>query len=84
MQHLLSLAIGILMLAGAVNGGPFSYAACQAGCAGIVVACYSAAGFTWGTVPDAVLLATPALAACSDAYVSCQSVCAGVLVAPAP
>ena len=31
-------------------GGPLAYGICQTGCNAMVVACYAAAGFTFGTV----------------------------------
>ncbi|PVH94442.1 hypothetical protein DM02DRAFT_618639 [Periconia macrospinosa] len=43
-----TVSAGFLALAGTVSAGPAAYGICQAGCAGIVMACYSAAGFTWG------------------------------------
>ena len=67
------------------DGGPLAYAACQAGCAGIVVVCFSAAGFTFGVVPGSVIAATPALAACNAAFASCSATCATIgLLAPTP
>ncbi len=66
------------------DGGPLAYAACQAGCAGVTVACFAAAGFTFGTVPGAIIAATPALAACNSAYAACYTMCATFLVAPTP
>ncbi|RPA97681.1 hypothetical protein L873DRAFT_1809484 [Choiromyces venosus 120613-1] len=65
--------------------GPISYGICQGGCAGVVVACYSAAGAVFGTVPAAAAVAIPALAACNSAFGSCSAVCATVaLFAPIP
>ncbi|CUS06686.1 unnamed protein product [Tuber aestivum] len=43
--------------------GPISYGICQSGCAVVVVACYSGAGFVFGTVPGAVAAAVPAVLA---------------------
>ncbi|OKL57408.1 hypothetical protein UA08_07653 [Talaromyces atroroseus] len=37
-----------IFLAGNASAGPAAYGICQAGCAGVVTACYGAAGFTWG------------------------------------
>ncbi|RPA97678.1 hypothetical protein L873DRAFT_1809475 [Choiromyces venosus 120613-1] len=58
--------------------GPISYGICQSGCAGVVVACYSAAGAVFGTVPAAAATAIPALAACNSAFGSCSHFCASV------
>ncbi|KAL3282720.1 hypothetical protein HHI36_005892 [Cryptolaemus montrouzieri] len=59
-----------------------TYGLCQAACAGIVVACFSAAGFTFGTVPGAIIGATPALAACNSAFAACSSQCSWLLLSP--
>ncbi|KAK7517631.1 hypothetical protein IWZ03DRAFT_359704 [Phyllosticta citriasiana] len=72
----------LLALPSLSTAGPAAYGICQAGCAGVVVACYGAAGFTFGTVLAAA--APPAIAACNGAYGSCQAACAGVLLAPTP
>ncbi|KAK7177833.1 hypothetical protein PSPO01_16117 [Paraphaeosphaeria sporulosa] len=37
-----------LALAGLSFAGPAGYGVCQAGCSAVVMACYSAAGCTWG------------------------------------
>ncbi|TVY29071.1 hypothetical protein LHYA1_G002472 [Lachnellula hyalina] len=53
-----------------VTAGPAAYGLCQAGCAGLVGACYSAAGFTFGTVVAAAT--TPACgSASSNIVISC-------------
>lgn len=62
--------------------GPIGYGVCQAGCSGVVVACYAAAGFTFGTVAAAA--APAAITACNTAYGSCQAACAAVAFAPCP
>jgi len=67
-----------------VSGGPALYGLCQAGCAGVVVACYSAAGAVFGTVTAGVGTA-PAILACNAAFGKCSVACAGVtLLAPTP
>ncbi|RWR98541.1 hypothetical protein B4U79_05045, partial [Dinothrombium tinctorium] len=65
-------------------GGPLAAGICYAGCAAIVVACFSAAGFTFGTVPGAVIAATPALAACNAAFSTCMASCSAAVIAPTP
>lgn len=45
-------------------------------CTAAVFACFSAAGFTFGIVPVAVIAATPALGACYGTYGTCNSGCA--------
>ena len=57
---------------------------CQAGCAAVVGACYSSAGFVFGTVTAGA--GTPvALLACNTAFGKCSAACAALaLVAPTP
>ncbi|KAK7545839.1 hypothetical protein IWX49DRAFT_397246 [Phyllosticta citricarpa] len=62
------------------TAGPLGYGICQAGCSGVVVACYAAAGFTFGTV--LAVAAPPAILVCNSAYGTCQAACAAVLLAP--
>ena len=57
------------------DGGPLAAGICYAGCAGVTVACFSAAGFTFGTVPFSIIAATPALAACNTAFGACEAAC---------
>ena len=53
------------------------------GCNTVVVACYAAAGFTFGTV--AAPLAPPAIVACNAGLGTCSAACATVaLLAPTP
>ncbi|KAF1972136.1 zygote-specific protein, partial [Bimuria novae-zelandiae CBS 107.79] len=70
------------VLAGPALAGPATYGVCQAGCPALVMACYSAAGFTWGTTLGASAPAT--IAACNTAFGTCQAACAAVLLAPMP
>ncbi|KAJ5239341.1 hypothetical protein N7468_003960 [Penicillium chermesinum] len=70
------------IFAPAVFAGPAGYGVCQAGCATVVMACYSAAGFTWGAT--AGLSAPASIIACNTAFGTCQSACAAVLLAPTP
>ena len=53
---------------GPVVAGPAAYSDCQAGCASVIMACYSAAGFTWGATVGA-----SAPASILAAYGTCQS-----------
>ncbi|KAF1972950.1 hypothetical protein BU23DRAFT_554800 [Bimuria novae-zelandiae CBS 107.79] len=73
-------ATAMVALAGTTAAGPIGYGICQAGCSAVVVACYSAAGFTFGTVAAAA--APAAIAACNTAYGTCQAACAAVLLSP--
>lgn len=69
-----------LFLASSVGAGPVAYAVCQAGCSSLAVACYSAAGFTFGTI--AAVAAPAAVIACNTAYGTCQAACAAAALAP--
>ncbi|KAF3811003.1 hypothetical protein GCG54_00010339, partial [Colletotrichum gloeosporioides] len=66
----------------AVNTGPLSYSICQAGCAGVVTACYAAARAVWGAT--AGVAAAPAVIACHVAFRKCQAAYAVVALAPIP
>uniref|UniRef100_A0A914D560 Uncharacterized protein n=1 Tax=Acrobeloides nanus TaxID=290746 RepID=A0A914D560_9BILA len=66
-----------------INSGPVAYGICQAGCAALVVACYTAAGATFGTITAGA--ATPAvIIACNVAFGKCQAACCAALLAPTP
>ena len=78
----LSTSLALLSASGAL-AGPLAYAACQGGCAAIVMACYGAGGATWGATLGAS--APPTIIACNSAYATCQATCAAVvLVLPTP
>ncbi|KAJ8117061.1 hypothetical protein OPT61_g1646 [Boeremia exigua] len=62
--HLLLLLC--LIFAYTASAGPIGYGICQAGCAAVVTACYSAAGFTWGATLGATAPAT--IIACNSAF----------------
>ncbi|KAF1356704.1 hypothetical protein BDV97DRAFT_13626 [Delphinella strobiligena] len=62
------------------SAGPAAYGICQAGCCGVVTACYSAAGFTWGATLGAT--APASILACNSAFGACQAACAVVALAP--
>ncbi|EGN92793.1 hypothetical protein SERLA73DRAFT_79354 [Serpula lacrymans var. lacrymans S7.3] len=79
-----SIAALVLVAATAptVRGGPLAYAACQTGCNVLAVACYGAAGFTFGVT---VVAGPPALIACNVGLGTCMATCATVaLFAPTP
>ena len=67
-----------------VEAGPIGAGICYAGCAAVTVACFAAAGFTFGTVPGAQIAAVPALAACNTAFGVCEAACVAMLLAPTP
>ncbi|KAF2218680.1 hypothetical protein BDZ85DRAFT_180405, partial [Elsinoe ampelina] len=70
------------VLPGLAQAGPAAYGVCQAGCAGIVMACYAAAGFTWGATLGAT--APASIIACNTTFGACQATCAALLLAPTP
>ncbi|KAF2825151.1 zygote-specific protein, partial [Ophiobolus disseminans] len=70
------------LLTNTAVAGPIGYGICQAGCSGVVMACYSAAGFTWGATLGAT--APASILACNSAYGACQAACAAVLLGPWP
>lgn len=77
----------VLLLVSALSptqAGPIAYGICQTGCATLTAACYSAAGFVFGTV-TAGLGTPPAIIACNSAFGVCSAKCAVVaLLAPTP
>ncbi|KAF8661385.1 hypothetical protein AX14_007266 [Amanita brunnescens Koide BX004] len=76
------VAAVLLSATSVVQAGPISYAICQTGCNIVAVACYGAAGATFGTV--AAPLAPPAILTCNAALGSCMALCAPLLIAPIP
>jgi len=74
--------VAAVTLAGHAQAGPLVYGVCQAGCSVAVVTCYTAAGFTFGTVLAAA--APPAILACNAAQAACFASCAALAFAPTP
>lgn len=62
--------------------GPLAYGVCQAGCSAVVMACYGAAGATWGATMGAT--APASVLAGNSAYGACQAACAACVVMPTP
>ncbi|KIJ92581.1 glycoside hydrolase family 31 protein [Laccaria amethystina LaAM-08-1] len=79
-----ALLLSPLLMVAKVNAGPIAYGLCQTGCNTVAVACYAAAGFTFGTIVAAP--ATPAvILGCNSALGVCSATCATlVLFAPTP
>lgn len=80
-----STALSLLaaaIFAGQAHAGLLAYGACQAGCSVAVGTCYTAAGFTFGTVLAAA--APPAILACNAAQAACYASCAALALAPTP
>lgn len=66
-----------------VEPGPLSYGICQTGCNTMAGACYTAAGFTFGTVTAGVGI--PAvLVGCNAALGVCMAACIAAGFAPIP
>lgn len=83
-KKLWSLMVVGLLMASSANAGPIAAGVCYAGCAAVTVACFTAAGFTFGTVPATLIAATPALAACNGAFAFCEASCMAALFVPTP
>lgn len=84
-KSLFLLAALLLALYGPekADAGILAYGLCQSGCNAVVVACYAAAGFTFGTVTAGA--AVPAsIVACNSALGVCMAACAGVALTPTP
>jgi hypothetical protein len=66
----------VLTILGLTNAGLLSYGICQSGCNAVVVACYGAAGFTFGTVtagagiPAAIIGCNAGLGTCMVACIA--------------
>ena len=75
--------IALLMAPGSVDAGPLAYGICQSGCNAVVVACYAAAGFTFGAVTAGA--GTPlAIIGCNTALGVCMAACVAAGCAPTP
>lgn len=80
MKNLYLAITTILILASYAYAGPVGYGICQAGCAAVVMACYSAAGYTWGATLGAT--APASIVACNTAFGTCCAHCAATLLIP--
>ncbi|KAL3608787.1 hypothetical protein FPOAC2_03797 [Fusarium poae] len=79
LSHTIAAMTALLATASA---GPIAYGICQAGCASVVMACYGAAGFTWGATLGATAPAT--IIACNSAFGTCSAACAVIALTPTP
>lgn len=79
---ILAFALAVALVIDSVAAGPIGYGICQAGCSTVVVACYAAAGFTWGPTLGASVPAS--ILACNAVFGACQAACVAVLLAPTP
>jgi hypothetical protein len=63
--------------------GLLAYGICQSGCNAVAVACYGAAGYTFGTVTAGV--GVPAvIASCNAALGICMAACVAAGLTPVP
>lgn len=78
------LPIVLTLLPATTVAGPLAYATCQAGCAKVVVACYTAGGSVFGIITAG--LGTPlVILGCNVAFRGCEAACAATaLLAPTP
>ncbi|KAI7823193.1 hypothetical protein BC939DRAFT_397347 [Gamsiella multidivaricata] len=73
----------VCTILGVSNAGPLAYGICQSGCNALVVACYAAAGFTFGTITAGA--AVPAvIAGCNAALGTYMVGCVAAGCAPTP
>lgn len=71
------------MIIGLTNAGLLAYGICQSGCNALAVACYGAAGFTFGTVTAGA--AIPAvIVGCNSGLGTCMVACIAAGFAPTP
>jgi hypothetical protein len=82
MTHFLVLVLLLLSLS-VVHSGPLSYAICQTGCNALAVACYGAAGVTFGTVTAGAGIPA-AIVACNAGLGVCMSACVAAGLSPIP
>lgn len=74
MQKLAFLISILLVAQQSVDAWGVSTGICYAGCAAVVVACYSAAGAVFGTI-TAGIGTPPAILACNAAFGACMAKC---------
>ena len=73
----------VLAATGMATAGPLSYAICQTGCNALVVACYAAAGATFGTITASA--GTPAvILGCNIGQGFCMASCVAAGLSPSP
>ncbi len=66
-----------------VSAGPLAYGICQTGCNAVAVACYGAAGFTFGTVTAGAGVPA-AIVGCNAALGTCMAACVAAGLSPTP
>jgi hypothetical protein len=65
------------------RAGPLAYALCQTGCNTAAVACYGAAGATFGTVTAGAGIPL-AVVGCNASLGACMAACAALALSPTP
>jgi hypothetical protein len=81
--NLLIVGLFITILPVLTESGIVSYGICQTGCNAVAVACYAAAGFTFG-VPTGGAAIPAAIVSCNTALGVCMAVCALTIPLPTP
>jgi hypothetical protein len=81
-MRLINLTTRFALAITSAHAGPITYGVCQAGCATLAVACYSAAGFVFSITFAAG--APPAIVSCNSAFGTCSGACATAFLVPGP
>lgn len=79
----LACVLSLGVLSHTASAGPLAYGVCQTGCNAVAVACYSAAGYTFGTVTAGAGIPA-ALVACNGALGTCMGACIAAGFVPTP
>ena len=80
-RSILTYVVILFMILGLTNAGPLAYGICQPGCNSLAVACYGAAGFTFGTLTAGAGI--PAvIVACNAGLGTCMVGCIAAGFAP--
>jgi hypothetical protein len=82
LANIISTSITAFLIIPTADAEPLAYGLCQSGCAGVVMACYTAGGATWCATLAATAPAT--ILACNAAFGKCSAVCAALLLRPTP
>jgi hypothetical protein len=75
--------IASIFLPSLIQAGPLAYGICQTGCNAVAVACYGAAGVTFGTVTAGAGIPA-AIIGCNAALGVCMTACVAAGLAPTP
>ncbi|KAK9499088.1 hypothetical protein O3M35_003600 [Rhynocoris fuscipes] len=82
MINLTATIIIVLLMTGEINGGLEAAGVCHFGCAKLVTACFSAAGYVFGTVPLTEISSNPVLIACNTVFAACETASLAALANP--